>query len=262
VSKREHNSTWTALGTHLQRTTAHAFLSRRYHPGRFEKPDEAVVETREAVMESSNMIRILIADDHPILRRGLAEVISGQQGMRVVAEAATGTEVLELYAEHRPDIALIDVRLPDTQGIGLIDELRSRFPGARIIVLTTATGDVQIVRALRAGALSYLSKSVARPELIETIRKVARGQKHIPPQVAAEMAEHAMDEALSMREITVLQHASNGNSNKIIADTLRLSEHTIKTHFKNILGKLQANDRTHAVMIALRRGYLELPNAQ
>jgi len=262
VGKREHNSAWATLGRRLEQSGAQQTLSRRCSPGRFQNPGGAAGENREAVMESPNTIRILVADDHPILRRGLVEVISGQQGMGVVAEAATGTEVLDLCGKHQPDIALIDVRLPDTEGIGLINELRSRFPGVRIIVLTTAMGDVQILRALRAGASSYLIKSVARSELIETIRKVARGQKHIPPQVAAQMAEHAMDEALSLREITVLQHASNGNSNKIIADTLRLSEHTVKTHFKNILGKLQATDRTHAVMIALRRGYLELPNAQ
>jgi len=212
-------------------------------------------------MERTDTIRILVADDHPIMRRGLVEVINGQPAMRVVAEATTGREAIELFSKHAPDVALIDVRMPDEDGINVIEEIRSSFPAARIIVLTTAMGDVQIVRALRAGAFSYLLKSVVRNELIDTIQKVARGQKHIPPQVAAQMAEHAMDEALSSREITVLQCASDGNSNKNIADTLRLSEHTVKTHFKNILGKLQANDRTHAVIIALKRGYLHLPNA-
>lgn len=207
------------------------------------------------------MIRILIADDHPIMRRGLVEEINSQNGMSVVAEAASGKEAMALLGDLQPDIAIVDLRLPDINGIALITEFRKLSPHARTIVLTTAMGDVQIIRAFQAGAHSYLLKNMLRTELIQTIRTVAAGKRRIPPQVAAQMAKHALDDNLSAREVDVLTCASSGRSNKMIADELRLSEHTVKTHFKNILSKLRANDRTHAVTIALQRGYFELPVA-
>jgi DNA-binding NarL/FixJ family response regulator len=213
--------------------------------------------TKKVLMERAESISVLIAEDHPIMRRGLADEINSQPDMHVVAEAATGLEATELYFKHRPTVAVLDLRMPGRDGIEVISEVRLRFPQARTIVLTTALGDVQIVRAFRAGASSYLLKSMVRSELTDTIRTVARGKKRIPQEIAAQMAEHALDDDLSNREVDVLRHASNGNSNKMIADQLALSEHTIKTHFKNILSKLRANDRTHAVSIATKRGFLD-----
>jgi len=213
-------------------------------------------------MGLNDPIRILIADDHPIMRRGLVEEINGQSDMQVVAEAANGQDAVTLFSRHVPDIALIDLRMPDLDGIEVITAIHHRYPAARTIVLTTALGDVQIVRAFRAGAFSYLLKNMLRTELLDTIRAVHRGKKRIPEQVAAQLAEYALDDNLSIREITVLRHASNGQSNKMIADSLQLSEHTVKTHFKNILSKLRANDRTHAVTIATKRGYFDLSNGE
>lgn len=213
-------------------------------------------------VETSATIRILIADDHPILRKGLVEEIQAHSDMLVVAEAANGREAIDLCKLHRPDIALIDVRMPEVDGITVIERIRQFSPATRSIVLTTAMGDVQMVRAFRVGAHSYLLKNTLRKELVQTIRTVASGQRRILPEVAARMAEHSLDDALSAREIDVLTSASNGRSNKMIADDLRLSEHTVKTHFKNILSKLRANDRTHAVTIALKRGYLDNVNTQ
>ena len=208
-------------------------------------------------MEAAEKIKVLIAEDHPIMRRGLSEEINSQADMQVVGEATSGTEAVALFFKYRPDVAVIDLRMPDGDGIQAIGAIRERHPQARTIILTTALGDVQIVRAFRAGARSYLLKSMVRTELIDTIRMVAAGKKRIPPEIAAQMAEHALDDDLSHREVDVLRHASNGNSNKMIADRLSLSEHTVKTHFKNILSKLRANDRTHAVSIVTKRGFLD-----
>lgn len=207
---------------------------------------------------SSPVIRVLTVDDHPMLRGGIAGAINAQSGMAVIAEAADGEEAVEAYRTHRPDITLMDLRLPKMNGIDAISAIRSHAPNARIIVLTTYGGDVQALRAFKAGAVGYLLKNMLRTELIDTIRLVHAGHRRIPPEIAAEMAQHAADDALTTRETEVLRHVAGGNSNKIIASELALSEHTVKGHLKNILSKLDASDRTHAVMIALRRGILDI----
>lgn len=209
-------------------------------------------------MTTPQLIRVLTVDDHPMLRCGIAGAINSQSGMAVVAEAADGEEAITAYRTHRPDITLMDLRLPKMNGIDAIAAIRSQWPHARIIVLTTYGGDVQALRAFKAGAVGYLLKSMLRTELIDTIKLVHAGHRRIPPEIAAEMAEHAADEALTKRETEVLRHVAGGNSNKIIASELALSEHTVKGHLKNILAKLDASDRTHAVMIALRRGILDI----
>jgi DNA-binding NarL/FixJ family response regulator len=203
-------------------------------------------------------IRILTVDDHPMLREGIAALVASQADMTLIGEASTGREALELYRKHRPDLTLMDLQMPDMNGIEATIAICSEFPEARIIVLTTYTGDVQILRALKAGARAYLLKSLLRKELLETIRAVHAGQKRIPPAVASELAEHAIDETLTLREIDVLRLIAGGNANKMIADQLAITEETVKGHVKNILSKLGANDRTHAVTIALKRGIIEL----
>ena len=203
-------------------------------------------------------IRVLTVDDHPLLREGINGTVNAQPGMSVVAEASDGDEAIASFRAHRPDITLMDLRLPRVNGIEAITTIRREFPDARIIVLTTYAGDVQAMRAFKSGAAGYLLKSMLRTELIDTIRRVHAGQRRIPPEIAAEMAEHAADDLLSPREIEVLRHVAAGNSNKIIGVNLNLSEHTVKGHIKNILSKLGASDRTHAVMIALKRGFLDM----
>jgi DNA-binding NarL/FixJ family response regulator len=178
--------------------------------------------------------------------------------MELVAEASTGKEAVELYAAHRPDVTLMDLRLPDISGLDAITEIRNRYPTARVVVLTTYKGDVQALKAIKAGAYGYLLKSMLRMYMLDTIRAVHSGQKRIPPEIATEMAEHAAQDALTQREIEVLKKVSAGNANKIIADRLSISEDTVKAHMKNILSKLGANDRTHAVTIAMRRGFFDL----
>lgn len=209
-------------------------------------------------MGDGAQIRVLVADDHPMMRRGLIEEINGQPDLLVVAEAANGREAVALFDQQRPDIALIDIRMQEVDGIEAIRQIRAKYPVAKTIILTTALGDVQVVRAFKAGAFGYLLKHMLRAELLDTIRKVSRGQKQVPREVAEALAEHALDDSLSDREVAVLRQASKGHSNKIIASELRLSEHTVKTHFKNILGKLRANDRTHAVAIAHKRGFFDV----
>jgi DNA-binding NarL/FixJ family response regulator len=199
-----------------------------------------------------------MVDDHPMLREGIAALVASQPDMSLIGEASTGREALELYRKHRPDLTLMDLQMPDMNGIEATIAICSEFPEARIIVLTTYTGDVQALRALKAGARAYLLKSLLRKELLETIRAVHAGQKRIPPAVAAELAEHAIDETLTLREIDVLRLIAGGNANKLIADQLAITEETVKGHVKNILSKLGANDRTHAVTIALKRGIIEL----
>jgi two-component system, NarL family, response regulator len=203
------------------------------------------------------MIRILAVDDHALLRRGLAAVINAEPDMKLVAEASSGEEAVEKFRNHRPDVVLMDIQMPGLNGVEATHSILSEFPDARIIVLTTYHGDAQVLRALRAGARAYLLKGHDR-ELFETIHAVVEGRKKIPPEIAAELAEHATDDELSHREIEVLQLIAAGNSNKQIADVLSVAEATIKSRVTNILAKLGASDRAHAVTIALKRGIIEL----
>lgn len=203
-------------------------------------------------------IRIMTVDDHPVVREGIGAMIATQKDMQLIAEASNGVEAVELFAVHRPDITLMDLRLPDISGLEAITRIREGFPNARMIVLTTYKGDVQALRALKAGALGYLLKSMLRMYMLDTIRAVHAGQKRIPPEIASEMAEYAADDSLTARELEVLQRVALGNANKVIADKLSISEDTVKAHMKSILSKLTANDRTHAVTIAIRRGFLDL----
>jgi len=203
-------------------------------------------------------IRILTVDDHPLLREGIAALVASQPDMQVVGEASDGREALEKFRQHRPDITLMDLVMPGMKGVDAIIAIRAEFPEARIIVLTTYTGDVQVLRALKAGARGYLLKGLLRKELLETIRAVHAGRKCIPPEVAGQLADHAGEEALSEREIEVLRWIAGGNANKQIADQLSITEETVKGHVKSILSKLSANDRTHAVTIGLKGGIIEL----
>ena len=205
-----------------------------------------------------SLIRILAVDDHPMLREGIASLVSSQSDMELVAEASTGREALEQFRKHRPNLTLMDLQMPDMDGIEAMVAIRSESPEARIIVLTTYKGDVKILRALKAGARAFLLKGLLQKELLETIRAVHAGQRRIPPEVAAELADHAIDDALTTREIDVLRLIAGGNTNKLIADQLSITEETVKGYVKNILSKLGASDRTHAVTIALKRGIIDL----
>jgi DNA-binding NarL/FixJ family response regulator len=204
------------------------------------------------------VIQVLSVDDHPLLREGIAALIGNQTDMRVVAEASNGREALELFRKHRPDITLMDLQMPEMNGIDAMSSIRGEFPDARIIVLTTHAGDVQVSRALKAGARAYLLKGSLRKELLETIRAVHAGQKRLSSEVAAELAEHASDDALTPREVDVLRLIAGGNANKEVAAKLSLTEETVKSHVRNVLAKLGANDRTHAVAIAIKRGIIDL----
>ena len=205
-------------------------------------------------------IRVLIVDDHPLLREGIAALISAEPDMQLVAEAATGREALAQFKLNRPDVTLMDLQMPDMGGIEAIIAIRGEFPNARIIVLTTYTGDVQVLRALKAGARAYLLKGRVNAELLEVIRAVHRGQKRIPPEIAAELADHATEDDLSPRELDVLRLVATGNGNREVAAKLSITEETVKNHVTHILAKLGANDRTHAVTIGIKRGYIELWN--
>jgi DNA-binding NarL/FixJ family response regulator len=204
------------------------------------------------------MIRVLSVDDHPLLREGIAALVNAESDMKLVAEAANGQEAIEKFRLHRPDVTLMDLQMPGLNGIEAIIGIRSEFPNARVIVLTTYPGDVQVLRALKAGARGYILKGHVRKELLDTIRAVHAGQKRIPPEVAAELAEHATEDELTSRELDVLRLIATGNANKAIAGQLAIAEDTVKSHVTNILAKLGANDRTHAVTIGLKRGIIEL----
>jgi DNA-binding NarL/FixJ family response regulator len=204
------------------------------------------------------MIRILTVDDHPMLREGIAAVLASEQDMLLVAEASNGREAVEQFRTHHPDITLMDVQMPEVNGIDAILKIREEFPDARIIVLTTYTGDAQAARAFKAGASGYMLKNMVRKELIDTIRTVHAGKKRIPAEIAVEIAQHHSDDALTEREIEVLREVAAGNANKMVGQRLNISEETVKAHMKSILSKLGANDRTHAVTIAVRRGIIEI----
>jgi DNA-binding NarL/FixJ family response regulator len=203
-------------------------------------------------------IRILTVDDHQLLREGIAAVLEGQPDMVLIGQASNGREAIESFRQHRPDVTLMDLRMPDMSGIEAITAIRAEFLNARIIVLTTYAGDVQAAGALKAGACGYLLKNLVRKELLDTIRAVHAGKRRVPPEIATEIAEHVADDALTEREIEVLRRVAAGKSNKVIAAELDISEGTVKTHMKSILPKLDASDRTHAVMIALKRGIFDV----
>ncbi len=207
---------------------------------------------------SNPAIRILTVDDHPLLRDGIAAVLESQPDMTLVGQACNGREAIEDFRRLRPDITLMDLRMPDISGIEAITAIRAEFSNARIIVLTTYAGDAQAAAALRAGAQGYLLKNLVRKELLETIRAVHAGKRRVLPEIATEIAEHVADDVLTDREIQVLRRVAAGKPNKLIAVELDISEGTVKTHMKSILPKLDASDRTHAVMIALKRGILDL----
>jgi DNA-binding NarL/FixJ family response regulator len=204
------------------------------------------------------LITVLTVDDHSLLRKGIAALVNAEPDMKLIAEASNGQEAVESFRLHRPDVTLMDIQMPGFNGIEAINRIRSEFPDAHIIVLTTYTGDAQVVKALRAGARAYILKGHVHRELLETIRAVHAGQKRIPPDIAAELAEHAADDDLTQREIDVLRLIAAGNSNKLIADQLSIGEATVKSHVTNILSKLGANDRTHAATIGIKRGIIEL----
>jgi len=201
-------------------------------------------------------------DDHPILRKGIAALVNAEPDLKLIAEAANGKEAIQAFRSQRPDITLMDIQMPGLDGVQTIEAIRAEFPEARIIVLTTYTGDTQVVRALKAGARAYVLKGHVLDELLDTIRAVHAGKKRIPPDVAAELADHATDDALTEREIDVLKLIAAGNGNKQIADELSISEATVKSRVTNILSKLGANDRSHAVTIGLKRGIIHLDPSQ
>jgi DNA-binding NarL/FixJ family response regulator len=210
------------------------------------------------VSEGSDQIRVLAVDDHVLVRQGIAVLVSTEPGMALVGEASNGREAIQQFRKHRPDITLMDMQMPEMNGLDAITAIRGEFPDAKIIVLTTYKGDVQILRALKAGARGYLLKNTIHSELLDTIRAVYAGKKALSPEASYEIAEHATDDALTPAEINVLRLIAAGNANKQIADQLSITEETVKGRVKNILSKLGASDRTHAAMIGLKRGIIEL----
>jgi DNA-binding NarL/FixJ family response regulator len=208
--------------------------------------------------ENAGRIGILTVDDHPLLREGVASMINAEPDMRIVAEADSGAEAIKQFRFWRPDVTLMDLQMPGMNGVDAIKAIRGEFEDARIIVLTTYTGDVQVLQALKAGAAGYLLKSALRTELLNAIRAVHIGQRHVSASIATEIAQHVGEVALSERELEVLRKVAAGNSNKQVAAQLGISEDTAKAHMKNILSKLNANDRTHAVTIAVKRGIIDI----
>lgn len=206
--------------------------------------------------ENANTIRILVVDDHPVVREGVDALVRRQPDMRIVAQAANGREGIEQFREHRPDVTLMDLQMPEMNGIDALSTLRGEFPEARVIVLTTYIGDVQVLRAIKAGACAYLLKNALHKELLDTIRAVHAGKKYISPDATFELAEHASDDTLTPAEIRVLRLIAEGNANKEIAVQLSVSEDTVKGQVRNILSKLNAKDRTHAAMIGVKRGII------
>jgi len=206
----------------------------------------------------TSQIRVLTVDDHPLVRQGIAGLVGVQQDMVLVGEASDGREAIQQFRTHHPDVTLMDLQMPEMNGIDAILAIRNEFPDARVIVLTTYTGDVQVLRALKAGAQAYLLKNALHKQLLETIRAVHAGKKTLSPEVSYEIAEHATDDSLTPAEIAVLRLIAAGNANKQIADQLSITEETVKSRVKNILSKLGANDRTHAAMIGLKRGIIDL----
>ncbi|MEN3333758.1 MAG: hypothetical protein V7641_3123 [Blastocatellia bacterium] len=209
-------------------------------------------------MNDQARIRVFSVDDHPLLREGLAAIINNQPDMLLVAQAATGCEAIQMFQQYQPDVTLMDLRLPDMSGIDVLIAIRSEFSEARVVMLTTFEGDVDIRRALEAGARGYMLKNMPPKDLLEGIRQVHAGKKRIPAEVAAHLADYFGDDALTEREIDVLQHIAGGNRNRDIAERLFISEETVKVHVKHIMEKLGASDRTQAVAIAVRRGIIQL----
>jgi len=215
-------------------------------------------ERTETMSDAAPRIRVLSVDDHPLLSEGIAAIINSQPDMELVAQAATGGAAVTKYRELKPDVTLMDLRLPDVSGIDALITIRMQFPEARVIMLTTFEGDVEIKRALEAGARAYLLKSMPPKDLVDVIRQVHAGKKRVPPEVAAHLAEHMSDEKLTDREVEVLRHVAGGNRNRDIAERLFISEETVKVHLKHVMEKLGASDRTQAVAIGVRRGIIQL----
>jgi DNA-binding NarL/FixJ family response regulator len=223
----------------------------------WERCGEEATSAEARLIAEPGLIRILAVDDHPILREGVAALIGGQSDMSLVAEASNGREAIQQFREHRPDVTLMDLQMPEMNGLDATIAIRGEFPEARIIVLTTYAGDMQVLRAIKAGARAYLLKNSLHRELLETIRAVHAGKKSLSAEVSYQIAEHATDDALTPAEVRVLRLIAEGNANKEIAARLSVSEETVKGQVRNILSKLGANDRTHAAMIGIKRGIIE-----
>ena len=209
-------------------------------------------------MSNKQPIRVFSVDDHPLLREGIATLVNNQPDMVLVGEASTGAEAIQQFKQHMPDVTLLDLRLPDMSGIDVLIDIRSEFPEARLVMLTTFEGDVEVHRALQAGARGYLLKNMPPSELLDVIRQVHDGKKRIPPEIASQLLEHMSDEGLTEREVEVLREVADGNRNREIAERLFISEETVKVHIKHIMEKLGAADRTQAVAIGVRRGIIHL----